>query len=157
MKNYWNSLNHREKAMVALAAITVMVYLFYLLVYSPLKTSLNTKTHQLIEKTDTLKWMQKARLQERSSHAREAISNGQLLTLIANQLKEGPLKRFPNQLQQTSNGEIQLNFNEVPFNQCLKWLEKIHQNYAVTIKQLNAEKTQTSGLVKLSIILSAGS
>ncbi len=60
MKAYWYNLNEREKWMVAIAAICVFFYVYYLLLYAPLSTRVATKNKQLYEKTSTLKWMEQA-------------------------------------------------------------------------------------------------
>ncbi len=155
MKNYWTQLNNRERWMVALAVIVAVVYLNYILIFSPLKNAVDNKTKQLIEKVDTLKWMKKTKLQHHAVGNKKTLNNSQLLTLLADRLKEDELKRFPYQIQQTANGDIQLSFNEVPFNRLITWLRELNKQYAMSIRQLNAERRDTSGMVKLYLIISA--
>lgn len=153
MKDYFNSLNEREKWMVILGGICLVIFCFYSFLYSPLSTRVNYGSTQLVEKVDTLNWMKKVKKENHSLQKKENISNSQLLTLLANQLKEEDTLNFPFQLQQTSSGEIQLSFDEVPFHAFINWLAKINNQYAISIKQLDMEKTKTSGMIKLMVII----
>lgn len=141
--------------MVIVAVLCVFIYGFYLLLYSPLNTGINQKSSQLIEKTETLEWMKKIRQKGTSSKAKQTVDNSQLLTLLATQLKNNNTLKFPYQLQQTGSGEIQLNFDEVPFQLFMKWLAKINEKYSMTIKQLEADRSTTPGVTRLMIIISA--
>ncbi|TAL65371.1 MAG: type II secretion system protein M [Legionella sp.] len=153
MKDYFNSLNEREKWMVLIAGVCLVVYSFYYFIYSPLSTRVSDRSTQLVEKIDTLNWMKKIKQEHHSLKKKQNISNSQLLTLIANQLKKDNTLNFPFQLQQTSSGEIQLSFDEVPLSLFVAWLMKINDQYAISIKQFDIERTKTAGIVKLMIII----
>lgn len=154
---YLNTLNKREQWMVVSAALCVFIYIYYLFLYTPLSSRVEQRASQLAEKTTTLEWMNKVKQQKNSSVIKQTVTNSQLLTLLANQLKEYHSLRFPYQLQQTSSGEVQLSFDQVPFNLLLQWLANINNKYAINIKQFNATRTNTQGLTQLMIILSAAS
>ncbi|KTD23572.1 general secretion pathway protein M [Legionella lansingensis] len=151
--NYWNNLNERERWMVGITAVCVLFYLFYLLIYSPLTTAVDSKSGQLKEKKETLTWMQQARQQPKNKKNPQVISNAKLLALIDGQLTSSTLKRFTYQLQQTGSGDVQLSFDQVPFNSFLSWLWTLTNNYAITLKQFSAEKTDTPGVVKLTVLI----
>ncbi|KTD75278.1 GspM family type II secretion system protein LspM [Legionella waltersii] len=156
MKAYLNSLNEREKWMVIVAVLAVFIYGYYLLLFDPLSERVKQKSTQLIEKTETLEWMKKVRHQKGIGKSKKSIDNSQLLTLLADRLKESKGLKFPYQLQQTASGEVQLSFEEVPFQLFLSWLTDIHEQYSIYVKQLDVQNTQTPGVTKLSIILTAG-
>lgn len=155
MKAYLNTLNEREKWMVIGAVLCVFLYCYYLFLYSPLSHQVDQKTSQLKEKITTLTWMKSVRQQNHSSDKKQSIDNSQLLTILATQLKENFALKFPYQLQQTGSGDIQLTFDAVAFNLFIAWLEKINTNYSITLKQFNAEKTPTPGIVHAMILISA--
>lgn len=153
MMQYWNNLNERERLLLGVGISIIMIYLFYLLIYSPLSNAVQTKALQLSEKQSTLAWMKDVHKQIKKETASLCISNTKLLSLIDNQLREEALKKFPYQLQQTSSGEIQLSFERVPFNLFLSWLWKLHKDYSITLKQLDAGKTETPGIIHLNIVI----
>ncbi|HAT1658154.1 GspM family type II secretion system protein LspM [Legionella pneumophila] len=156
MKTYLNTLNDREKWMVIVAGISLLIYGYYLLLYAPLSNQVNQKSTQLIEKTETLEWMKQVRMQKRFAKRKESVDNSQLLTILASQLKNNKTLKFPYQLQQTGSGDIQLTFDAVPFQNFIQWLAKINELYSINIKQFDVERTSTPGVTRLMIILSTG-
>ncbi|QRN03297.1 type II secretion system protein M [Legionella sp. MW5194] len=152
---YWQNLNERERWMVVIAALAVMVYGFYLFIYSPLTTAVSTRTQQLNEKSETLMWMQGIKLQGGQHQSPKAIDNSKLLSIIASQLSNKTFNPFPYQLEQTGVGDIQLSFEQVPYAAILRWLWALNNDYRVTLKQIGMDKTDTPGIVKLMVLLAA--
>ncbi|WP_242604586.1 type II secretion system protein GspM [Legionella fairfieldensis] len=152
---YWNNLNERERIIVSIGIACVLIYLFYLLVYHPLINTVHFKSAQLKEKQATLLWMQQIREQSKNEKTTQPITNTRLLALIGNQLTQNNLKQFPYQLEQTGSGDIQLSYARVPFNPFLFWLWNLNKDYAITLKQYTSERTDTAGIVKLNIVITA--
>lgn len=154
--SYWNNLQERERWMLVLGSLLAMLYLFYLLIYSPLSTAVDRKGKELIEKTETLAWMQQVSQQANTKKPLQKISNARLLALMSEQLnKNQDFHLFPYQLQQTGSGELQLSFDKVPFNLFLSWLWSLKENYDLGLKQFVVEKTETPGVVKLLVVIAA--
>nr|WP_255666719.1 MULTISPECIES: type II secretion system protein GspM [unclassified Legionella] len=138
--------------------LCLFLYVYYLFLYSPLSQRVTQKSAQLVEKTATLDWMQKIRQQSHMKQTKKkTVDNSQLLTTLATHLKNDPTLKFPYQLQQTGSGDIQLTFDAVAFNLFIIWLEKINQNYAITVKQFEADRLKTSGIARLMILISSAS
>lgn len=154
MKTYLSSLNEREKLMVIAAGVCLIIYLYYLLFYGPLQSRIHQKSEQYIEKVETLQWMKKASLSYRISMPKQTLDNSKLLSLIASQLKEKEIVQFPAQLQQTSSGEIQITFDEIPFQLFINWLSKINIKNQIVIKQFEADRTDKPGVTHLMVLLS---
>jgi general secretion pathway protein M len=157
MKSYLSSLNEREKWMVIGAGLCIFIYVYYLLLYSPLASKVEERKTQLIEKTATLQWMNKVKQQNHKTTVKKSLDNGQLLTLLATQLKSSPTLKFSYRLQQTSSGDVQLSFEQVPFNLFIEWLSSINSKYLISVKQFDVNKTATPGITQLMIVLSAAS
>lgn len=155
MKQFWQNLQERDRWALILGGGAVLIYLGYLLLFAPLLNAVRDKQLEVLDKQETMQWMQKVSNQARQLKGRTTTSNSQLLTLITQQLKQDPSLSFPYQLQQTSSGEIQLNFEEVAFNAVIEWLGKLADNYQITLKQFNAERLNTAGMAKLQIIITA--
>lgn len=142
--------------MVIAGGLCLIIYSYYYFLYAPLTNKVQQKSMHLIEQTETLDWMKKIKQQGHSSTTKQTVSNSQLLTLLATQLKENETLNFPFQLQQTGSGEIQLTFDEVPFKSFIAWLSKINEKYTITIKQFDIEHTKRPGVTRLMIIINAG-
>lgn len=155
MKAYWNNLNERERWLLGAGGVVCFCYLLYLLIFAPLIQAVHDKSQQLIEKKETLAWMQQAHQQHKTGNTPKTLSKGKLLSELANQLKSTPFHHRPYQLQQTGTGEIQLSFDKIPYNAFVAWLWSMSQRYVFTIKQFNTERTSTPGVVKLMVTMQA--
>lgn len=156
LKTHWHHLQERERWIMVIGIIVALLFLYYTFIYSPLTTALEKNTSQLAEKKATLQWMKQINPEDLPHKAVKDITNSQLLTLIANQLKASPSLKFPYQLQQTGSGEIQLSFDQVAFENLIAWLAQLNEDYNVLIKQFNIEKTDTPGITRALVIISAG-
>ncbi|KTC68284.1 putative general secretion pathway protein YghD [Legionella birminghamensis] len=155
MMNYWQNLSERDRLTLSIGIVFTIAYLFYLLVYSPLSSAVNNKTTQLKDKEATLAWMKQINKRPQNTKEPEVINNGRLLSIISTQLNNTRFKSFTYQLQQTGPGDIQINYEKVPYSQFLQWLWQLNSDYAILLKQLSIDKTDTPGVVKLTITLSA--
>ena len=155
MKTYLMNLNEREQWMIFGAAVVVFIYIYYMFLYSPLITKVEQRTKQFKEKKATLVCMEHIKQQKPNNSNKQLVDNGKLLTLLATQLKNSTLLRFPYQLQQTSAGEIQLSFEQVPFKFFIQWLLQVDMKYSINMKQLEMNKTATPGMAQIMIVLSS--
>lgn len=153
MKSYWNNLNDRERMTLGIGGLICGLYLLYLLLFAPLVQSVYDKSKQLIEKQNTLTWLQNVRQQHKTIKAPQVLSQGKLLTILAKQLNSTSFHNRVYQLQQTGVGDIELSFEKVPYNLFISWLWSIRERYQFSIKQLNVDRTKTAGVVKLSLII----
>lgn len=153
--SYWNNLNDRERMLAVVGGVLALAYLLYLLVFSPLDRAVVNHKQDLTEKIETLDWLQTVDSPSEHQKSQRVLSNAQLLAQIGSQLAKSSFKQSSYQLQQTSAGEIQLSFEKVPFNPFLTWFWSLSNDYAMTIKQLSVEKTETPGVVKLLLNLEA--
>jgi general secretion pathway protein M len=155
MMNFWTNLNERERWIVAIGVFFALLYIFYLAIYSPLTSAVSNRSNQLKEKKETLAWMQQVRQKPHGKKVQETISSSKLLTVIATQLNTRPFQKFPFQLQQTGLGDIQLTFDKAPYTIFLTWVWNLSNDYSITLKQLTIERTDTEGVVKVMVVISA--
>jgi len=153
VKTYWTNLNERERWTLGAGGVFCFFYLLYVLIYAPITGAWHNKVSQLAEKKRVLVWMQQARLQQHAAIKLQTLSAGKLLAVLAAQLSKTSFKQFPSQLQQTGVGDIQLSFDQVPYHAFVLWLWSMNNKYAISIKQFNVERTETSGLVKVMLVL----
>ena len=151
MNNYWQNLSERERLLMIIGGAFAALWLFYLLVYAPIVNAVKNKSKLLVEKRETLGWMQQVRGQARHKNTRQVINSPKLLALMSNQLNNKNLAKFPYQLQQTDTLDIQLSFPKVPFNDFLAWAWALDENYAITLKQIDIEHLVTPGIVKVKL------
>lgn len=151
---YWKSLNEREQGTLGFAGVFCVIYLFYLIIYSPLTSAVANKNQQLQDKRETLAWMQKIQQQYRQpGKALEKLDSSKLLSLIASELGKPAFSVFTYQMQQTGSGDIELSFEKIPYNAFITWFWEISHHYTIHIKELHIEQSETPGLVKLNLLI----
>jgi general secretion pathway protein M len=152
MKAQWQQFNEREQTAVVIAGLCLIAYLFYALLFSPLTTAVSNARKHWQEKSNTLIWMRHAQQNYSQEKRPQKIAAGNLLSILTEVLKEASFHRFPYQMAQTTSGEIQLSFEEVPYNAFMEWLRDQSTRYTLTIKNLDVNKTKVTGVVKVSVI-----
>lgn len=148
IKSYWFHLSERDRLVLSIGGMVVLVYLFYLLIYAPLIDAVETQSKQWIEKKETLAWMK--RQSKVKPQLKQADRN--LLSLFSTQLKQASFSQFPYQLQQSGPDHVALSFDGVPYVEFLMWLRKLNQHYTMNLSELTVVRTQTSGVVKMNVL-----
>lgn len=156
MMHYWRTLNDRERLLVVVAGLVVLSYLMYVLLISPLNKIVIDKTLERDNKAQSLAWMTQAAQSINQQGQARRVSNNELLSIITDALKQGPLQRFTYQLQQSATGDIELSFDQVPFSLLMSWFWSLNQSYVFSVKTFSSEKTTSPGVVKLSTVIAAG-
>jgi general secretion pathway protein M len=146
--NQWSSLSERERYLVIGGVGLLLICIIYFSIFAPLFHAVATKKQELITKRATLEWM--AHLPKGMALQSNIVSKKSMLTNISQQL--APFKATPYQLQQLNSNDIQLSFESVSYAKFMPWLWKLTNNYQLTIKQFNVERTETTGMVKLQIV-----
>lgn len=146
---FWENLNERDRLVLSIGSVVVIIYLFYLIVYSPLLNAVDEKSEQLISKKETLAWM---KTQEKIKQA-PIQKEGNLLLLFSNQLKQTDFSQFPYQLQQAGEKNIQLSFDAVPYVDFINWLRKLNQQNQFNVVEMGVDRTTTPGVVKMRLLV----
>lgn len=153
MKAWWNSLNDRERRVLLAGGVCGVFIFYYVVLYAPLSSAVQNKAKQLTDRQRTLAWMQQARLKYKKTGTPQSMDSSKLLSVLSGQLKHASFHSFPYQLQQTGSGDIQLSFDQVPYNAFVSWLWKMGKHYAFTIKLLSSERINTPGMAKVMVTL----
>ena len=146
---YWTNLTERERWILVIG----IIFCFFLLLYSPLTGAVRRESQLVLEKQETLSWMEQIQKRQNTKNTKEALTSSKLLTVLAEQLNAAPFKQFPYQLQQTGVSDITLVFDQVPYNAIMAWAWSFNTKYSIIIKQLTILRTDSPGIVKLTMII----
>ena len=158
LMQWFNRYNRREQLLLTAAAGLLVIYLLYVLVWAPLAESQQTLALQNQRAQETLVNVQalaaRYRQLEGAGSQRRAgtdLSLSQIIdqTVAANQLS---LKRY----QPSSDGDAQVRFENMPFNNLLAWLNQMESEYGLVVKDLAISPGSAAGVVNLSVRLSRG-
>ena len=149
IKSYWLNLSDRDRLMLTIGGFVVVMYLFYMLIYAPLTEAVETQSKVWIEKKETLAWMQR----QRDVKPRSKQVDRNLLSLFSTELEQSSFAKFPYQIQQSGPEHVQLTFEQVPYVDFLLWLRQLNQRYVMTISELTVNRSQTSGVVNMTVVV----
>jgi type II secretory pathway component PulM len=157
MKERWANLSLREKQTTTLGALGAAILLCYTLIWSPLSEKLDQLRHQIKSDQSLLSWMQESNKRiEALEKTAEHIShktNGSLLGNIQTSVNNSTLAKQLVQLQQSENDTVQLHFQQVGFDNFIKWLIMLCQQQHLTVMQLTISPGDTPGVVDTELKL----
>lgn len=149
----FQQLKPRERLAVAFAVAALLLYIFYAFIYSPLHTAVIAKEQEYSEKTQTLRLMKNVQRMGANNQKKEVVSNTQLLALMTVEFKKPAFQGFPYQIQQTGTGDIQVGFNQVPYEVMIPWLWTLTTHYVIDLKQVTIAAQPVAGLVECHVTL----
>ncbi len=146
IKEYWLSLEPRERMVLTWGAIIVSFILLYALLWQPLQKALGFMEVSVRDLRSNHVWMEQ-RLEDiqksgaKSSQKALRGADQSLLAVVektANQSKvRGAIQQMvPNQ----ETGDVRVVLEGVDFNQWVRWIDDLYKNYGVDVTQINAEK-----------------
>lgn len=150
---WWASLSARERYLVLGGGIFLGLVLFYIALYAPLNRAVIEKRTTIEDKKNTLALLRQAEPLLKNNVRHQTINTNDYLTALSQQLSHKKFQSFAYQLQQTSDNNIQLSFESVPYALWMDFLWQQMAQYHVTIKQWDVSQTKISGLVQTRVIL----
>lgn len=158
MKQWWFNLNLREKQTVSIGGVSMIIAILYLLIWSPLQTSVTTFRDQIQHNKNLLDWMkttdEKIQAAEKMGQKPLSKSTGSSLSIVQNDLKKSPIANNITQLVQADNDSVKLNFQRVDFDLLMSWLTELWQQQGFIVTQMTAKAGDAPGMVSAEFILS---
>lgn len=162
IKTWWTHLNLREQRLYTAGGIFLILLLLYLIIISPIRSGLVTRTENITAQKELLTWMQthvpELITLRNGGNNRETISAGDLLSSVETSLQQSQLSNLVTTLQknpdETNQESIQLKFNKVGFDHFMKWLVNFWQTYNIDINQISVIRTPEKGMIQITLSLS---
>lgn len=147
----YQELQARERLMVSVGIVVVLITLLYLVLWEPAaKARLNqaaalSDARALAERLEVIATaVQKARASGVGAIQGREQS---LLTLIDQQGKSAELGKPPTRLQPEGENEVKVWFEDVPFDALARWMATLESRYGVQIAGAELERRGGVGLV----------
>ena len=146
VKNYWQSLEPRERLVLLAGAIFLVVILFYSQLWRPLQKSLDFMENSVRNMRVNAVWVEQ-RSQELkrggqiSATGPKRGSDQSLMAIVEQTASQAGVQDAIQQIvPDQTTGEVRVLLEGVQFNQWVLWVDNLYKNYGVDITQLNAEK-----------------
>lgn len=138
MKDWFASLESREKLFVGLGALIVGIALFYGFVWAPLDKSHESVATSVDDWRRSLAELRplKGLAQSSRQNARSATTAGQQAPIIVvdQTLRSRGLEQFRRRSQPTSSNGIRVEFENVAFDDLILWLGDLSEQHAMHVQ-----------------------
>ncbi len=159
MKEWWDNLALREKQILSLGLLAILMLIFYIFIYSPLNDRVTTLREQIIHDQELMFWMQDAdkriQLLEKNAQPPQPTihETGSLLSIVQKEINHTSLVGALTQIHQVDANSIQLSFQKVDFDKLMAWLIQLTSHHALTISQMGVVPSSSPGVVAADFIL----
>lgn len=156
MKEWFNSLEMRERRLVLGGGITLLLMSIYFLGWEPFINTLHDLRESTQRKQLDVTWMQDAAKQVKQLQARNTapaqLGSGQsLLGVIDRSAKLKKLGDSLKRVQPDGTNKARVWLESANFDVVIAWLEELERRYAVGIETITFEKREEPGLVDARI------
>ena len=162
MKEWFNSLDVRERRLVMGGGIAVLLMSIYFLGWEPFINNLHNLRESTQRKQLDVVWMQNAAKQVKQMQARNAaparLDSGQsLLGVIDRSAKLKKLGDSLKRVQPDGTNKARVWLESANFDVVIAWLEELERHYGVGIETITFEKREEPGLVdaRISFLVAA--
>jgi type II secretory pathway component PulM len=159
MKEWWVNLALREKQIIALGTVLVLIFIVYEFVFAALSDA-NQNLRAGIQKNQSmLAWMNATdkRIQAAANNhqAHVAVTSASLLSALQDDLNQNPISKNVTELQQADNDSVEVHFKQVGFDNMMRWLLEAGQKLQLTVTSLSITPTDSIGQVDAVLKLAA--
>jgi general secretion pathway protein M len=157
LKEWFSSLQPRERAIVVIGGVVVLIVAVYMLALAPFYAAVNARAQRVAQKEGDLAWMRsvggEVMALSASSPTSAAPTNESLVVLIDRTARECGLGAALT--GQTPNGDngIRVRLEQAEFDKLVVCLGSQQQAHSVNIESANIDRTGKPGFVNASLVL----
>lgn len=158
MKAWFESLDDRERMLVAAAAVVLVIGIFYLAIWMPLERGRQNLAADVALWRESLTELRA--LQGRSGPAEPARTapadaNRSLVVIIDNTLREHALYSALQRSQPGQNSDIRVELRDAPFDDLVLWLGDLSARYGLQVQSASflSASEQNDGRVNSTLTL----
>ena len=157
LRDWFFSLQPRERALVLGGGAVVLLFAVYLLALAPFYGAVSSRAERVAKKQGDLAWMRSVGGEVlalgASATTAAAPSNESLVVLIDRSARECGLGRaLTGQTPNGANG-IRVRLEQAEFDKLVVCLGSLQQSHSVTIESANIDRTGKPGVVNASLVL----
>jgi len=154
---WFQTLNERERRLVAAAAAVAGLVLLYALV--SLDRGVARAEARLAQKRQDLAWMQSVepQLAAAGPAAAAPASQRSLIVVVDNSAREVGLGTALTSSEPSPQGGLRVRLDRAPFDTLVGWLARLEQQNRVRVESATIDGAGAPGLVNAAIVLRTGS
>ena len=157
MKAWWENLGARERGLIVVGTVLVMMLLSYVLAWEPLRNSDRRLRQNVAERRADLAWMRQAAEEIKrlggAGAARPVADNRSLLTLVDQTARATGLGAALKRVAPQGDDKLSAQLDGAEFDKLIPWLSALERDQAIAIISLNVDRTDAPALVNARIVL----
>ncbi len=157
MKAWWENLGARERGLIVVGTVLVMMLLSYVLAWEPLRNSDRRLRQNVAERRADLAWMRQAAEEIKrlggAGAARPVADNRSLLTLVDQTARAAGLGAALKRVAPQGGDKLSAQLDGAEFDKLIPWLSGLERDQAIAIISLNVDRTDAPALVNARIVL----
>jgi len=148
IKTYWSDLELRERWILGVGAVVVLLILFYALIWQPWHNAIDEMSERLPIMRSDLQWMrQQSEIVKNggvvAAKSNAKGSNDSLLSILEKTARTNQLDKSIQQITPGQNNqEVRVVLEEASFNSWVSWIDVLYKDYLITVKQVTAERDE---------------
>jgi general secretion pathway protein M len=160
IKVWFSQLAEREQMMVMAGGIFLLVALVYMLVIQPLFSGVTRIEDRIADKEIRLSTLQEqaSRISPTGGGSAAAVQglNESLAVIIDRTTRSAKLGGYLKRNQPDSKDSVRLRFESAPFDELIKWIGQVEQQYGLVTTTASFDEAGAAGMVNCSLVLQRG-
>ena len=155
MKEWFTGLALRERTMVSIAAVVVVLALVYAVAWGPLASSVS-RLQQSVEEQQALKqWMQQsaAEVKQLRGAAGATDDHRSLLAVVDQTSKQSQLGPAVKRIEPDGQELVRVSLEQASFDDMVTWLGSLQRSFGVGVADVSIDRQADSGRVNARITL----
>lgn len=155
--NAWQQLEPRQRRLIGLAGLVLVVALVYVWIWEPLAEAREAERERIAQQQALLNWLETVapmaeRLRENSRSSRD-LDGRSLLGLADETARAAGLAGAMARIEPTGDDEVRVWLEGADFVKVMGWLEEFSRSRPVQVDQLQVDTTGDEGQVNVRVTL----
>ena len=160
MKEWFASLEQRERRLVKIGAGLLVLMVMYLSVWEPLTDKVDNLRVSTKEQNSTLLWMRQAaqevkKLGGSGGVHSQSTGNQSLLSVVDGTARSGRLGEALKRVQPDGEKRVRVWMESASFDDIIRWLVQLETRYGISVESSVFEMKQESGRVDARLVFGA--
>ena len=163
MLEYFNRLKPRERILVSVASVVVVIAMLYLFLLEPFTQKADQLENRTAGQQRDVQWMKNAAIevaQLQKGRVGNNVGNsgaGQsLLVIVDNTSKRIKLAQNMKRLEPDGSDRVRVWLENAPFDQLARWMSLLETDYKLHVESAVIDKTDDQGKVNARIVFIGG-
>jgi len=159
MKDWWLAQSPRDRRILAIGGVFVVIAIFYGLLWDPIHQRHGKYQRQILEQRQLLQWMQArgAEAKQLMSHSPTQSSKpkhqGSLLSLVDRLAKQAGLGDGLKRVEPVGKTGVRLWLEDVDFNHLSQWLDTLSGQHGAEVDTAAIDRAESPGRVNARLLI----